>query len=111
MSKNKKTDPEPEIAAPQAVESSVEIGSGEFIFQNGAKYIGEWKSIDGNKVRHGSGSYSFGPEEYRGNWENDNMSGEGIQTFSSGASYEGNFVSNMFEGHGTYLFPDGAKYM
>jgi hypothetical protein len=109
MSKNKK-EPEPEPVAQVEKEPVIETGSGEFLFPNGAKYIGEWRSVNGLKQRHGNGTYAFGPEEYQGQWAEDAMQGHGRQSFSSGAYYEGEFHHNMFQGQGVYRFPDGATY-
>jgi 1-phosphatidylinositol-4-phosphate 5-kinase len=109
MSKNKGKEAEVE-PVPQVVEPKVETGSAEFVFSNGATYKGAWRSTDGVKVREGQGQYTYGPEQYVGNWKDDAMSGEGRMVFSSGAVYEGHFERNMFEGVGTYTFPDGAVY-
>lgn len=109
MSKKKQPEPEPE---PEPVEQDeqVETGDGEFLFSNGAKYVGSWKKVSGVKLRDGIGVYSYGPEEYSGQWANDCMHGKGRHKFSSGAVYDGDFHNNMFEGAGTYRFADGATY-
>ena len=110
MSKGKgKEEPVADVI-PQIIEQKIETGRGEFIFSNGARYIGDWKKIDGVKIREGQGNYVYGPEEYSGTWAADAMSGEGKTVFSSGATYEGHFENNMFEGYGVYIFPDGASY-
>ena len=109
MSKKKQPEPEPE-PEPEEEEQVVETGTGEFVFSNGAKYVGAWKIVGGVKLRDGEGVYSYGPEEYSGQWVDDCMQGQGRHTFSSGAVYEGEFHQNMFEGTGTYRFADGAAY-
>ncbi len=110
MSKGKGKDEPVADTTPQIIEQKIETGRGEFVFSNGARYVGDWKSIDGVKVREGQGNYWNGPEEYSGRWASDAMSGEGRMVFSSGAIYEGHFENNMFEGHGVYTFSDGASY-
>lgn len=111
MSKNKgkvqEAEPEPE---PVQNDPVIETGKGEFLFPNGARYLGEWKSVNGIKFRHGEGEYQYGPEVYSGQWSDDKMCGAGKQTFSSGAYYDGEFKDNMFEGNGIYRFPEGATY-
>ena len=109
MSKKGKQ-PEPEPVPEPEEEEVIETGTGEFVFSSGAKYVGGWKSVDGVKVRDGEGVYSYGPEEYSGQWVDDCMEGQGTHKFSSGACYEGEFKQNMFEGTGTYRFADGATY-
>eukprot|EP01041_Mallomonas_annulata_P005122 gene5122-10244_t len=90
--------------------SSPPSGSNIFLFQDGSQYDGEWIEVDGIKVREGKGILKIGPEEYSGNWNNDQMSGYGTYKFSSGAVYEGEFQKNQFDGQGEYRFPDGAIY-
>jgi hypothetical protein len=109
MSKNKKPEVEPEPEPQEEVEQVV-TGSGEFVFLNGSRYVGDWKSTGDVKQRDGEGTYTNGPEEYTGQWVDDRMEGRGKHTFSSGAVYEGELVNNMFEGTGTYRFPDGSTY-
>ena len=64
-------------------------GSGQFLLLDNSQYDGEWKEIDGIKVRDGTGILISGPEKYSGQWENDSMNGIGEYTFSSGAVYTG----------------------
>ena len=110
MSKKGKAEPEPEPEPEGEEEPQVETGTGTFMFPNGAKYVGGWKSVDGAKVRDGEGVYTHGPEEFTGQWVDDCMEGSGKHTFSSGAFYEGEFSNNLFEGKGVYRFADGATY-
>jgi hypothetical protein len=66
----------------------VQNGHGRFEFKNKIVYVGEWKMINGKKLRHGHGKMSvpgisvgqgktLGDEEYDGEWENNKMSGHG----------------------------------
>jgi hypothetical protein len=63
-------------------------GSGTFEYKNKAVYVGEWKIINGKKLRHGHGKMTVpgisldnglvaGTEEYDGEWETNKMSGHG----------------------------------
>ena len=56
----------------------------EFIFKNGAKYLGQWKGQD----RHG----------------------RGIQIWQDGARYEGDWRFNKAHGQGTFWHVHGDKY-
>mmetsp|Transcript_35361 Transcript_35361/g.75324 ORF Transcript_35361/g.75324 Transcript_35361/m.75324 type:complete len:538 (-) Transcript_35361:53-1666(-) len=49
---------------------------------------------------------------YEGNFEEDNMSGQGTNTYkwSDGSSYEGAFVGGQLHGHGRFVWPDGSAY-
>lgn len=61
-------------------------GYGTYVFQNGSKYIGNFKY--------------------------DTYSGKGTFFFNNGDKYVGNFRDGMFDGRGTYIFSlDGRKYV
>ena len=107
MPKAKVIEPEVEEVEPEPV---IEEGAGVFLYPDGSKYEGEWRSVDGLRFRQGQGKFSTGPESYEGTWNEDVMEGEGVYTFSSGATYSGSFVNNSFEGQGKYTFPDSAVY-
>ena len=94
--------------APVVVE--IVRGNGEFTLSDGSTYIGDYKIVSDVKVRSGKGTWTFGPERYEGEWENDQMNGHGEYNFSSGAVYRGNFKDNLFNGEGEYIYPDGAFY-
>mmetsp|Transcript_29398 Transcript_29398/g.54436 ORF Transcript_29398/g.54436 Transcript_29398/m.54436 type:complete len:157 (-) Transcript_29398:187-657(-) len=108
MPKAKVVEPEPEEEEP---EPEIEEGNGTFLYPDGSKYEGDWRSVDGLRFRQGRGKFTTGPESYEGDWNEDVMEGqEGTYTFSSGAVYTGGFINNAFEGQGTYTFADGAVY-
>ncbi len=65
-------------------------GFGTTIFENGDKYVGQWRG----SMRHGKGVYT---------WSSNGQ--------SAGDSYDGNFVDNFREGYGIYYFADGSKYV
>ena len=42
--------------------------------------------INGKPCKHGTGTYTQPyREEYKGNWENDKMHGQGVYNYTSGA--------------------------
>jgi hypothetical protein len=84
--------------------------SGSFVFPDGSSYNGEFKEVNGTKVRHGKGTYTSAQESFVGLWENDKQEGEGVYRFNSGAVYKGGFSQGEFNGKGKYTFADGASY-
>eukprot|EP00607_Mallomonas_marina_P005466 CAMPEP_0182426724 /NCGR_PEP_ID=MMETSP1167-20130531/13250_1 /TAXON_ID=2988 /ORGANISM="Mallomonas Sp, Strain CCMP3275" /LENGTH=155 /DNA_ID=CAMNT_0024608381 /DNA_START=214 /DNA_END=681 /DNA_ORIENTATION=+ len=97
---------------PDEQDVPIEIPSGHnvFLFPDGSQYEGDWTEIEGVRVREGRGIFTAGPEQYEGEWKNDQMCGKGKYKFSSGAIYEGEFQKNLFEGEGEYRFADGSIY-
>lgn len=57
-----------------------------------------------------AGKLTCGSYSYMGDWVDDEMHGQGMFTFASGATYQGCFEHNKFQGEGTYTFPDGSQY-
>eukprot|EP00638_Chattonella_subsalsa_P022089 CAMPEP_0117872494 /NCGR_PEP_ID=MMETSP0950-20121206/11114_1 /TAXON_ID=44440 /ORGANISM="Chattonella subsalsa, Strain CCMP2191" /LENGTH=174 /DNA_ID=CAMNT_0005725273 /DNA_START=211 /DNA_END=735 /DNA_ORIENTATION=- len=102
----------------EAVDSSENIdevqlpekGTGVFIFVDGSRYDGEWMMENGKRLRHGFGKFVDGPETYEGQWDHDQMHGEGKMIFATGATYEGFFDKNVFHGEGMYTWADGSSY-
>jgi len=72
---------------------------------NQTLYVGEWRLLEREgqapvKVKHGKGKIAFpgsntpigqlvGSEEYEGDWEDDEMHGQGVYKFTSGNVYDG----------------------
>ena len=64
-----------------------EFGFGKFEYVNQATYVGNWRQLDGKKMKHGhgkmmtpgieTGERAFGMEEYEGDWKEDKMDGYG----------------------------------
>ncbi len=84
-------------------------GRFEYIWQNGARYVGEYK----NNKQNGLGTYvnSHG-DTYIGEFRDDQKNGLGTYTFASGIKYVGEFSDNKMTGYGA-LFSDreGGKYL
>lgn len=47
---------------------------------------------------------------YDGNWENDEMHGYGVETWSNGLIYEGYFRNGLKQPRGVLKFGDGDVY-
>ncbi|KAL4477729.1 hypothetical protein ABPG72_018903 [Tetrahymena utriculariae] len=101
------------------VQQHIEMeGFGRFEYRNGLVYEGQWKLVNGVKMKHGEGvlifqgstSYEAGNEEYRGSWQEDKMHGFGVYKYTSGAIYTGEWYKGKQQGRGTYEFPDGTLY-
>ncbi len=100
-------------------------------FENGDLYTGDLKGLyrDGKGIMY----YAATGDRYEGEFQNDELTGEGIYyysnndiykgrlskgkmdgygeiTFSSGAKYEGNFVTGKRSGYGIYHWDSGAVY-
>ena len=73
-------------------------GQGTFSFVNGNKYVGEFK--DGNY--HGQGTYTFGNQsqwagdKYVGEWKADNYHGQGTYTFADGEQQIGYYLKGKY---------------
>jgi len=79
----------------------------EFIFKNGAKYIGQWKGQD----RHGHGTQVWQDgARYEGDWRFNKAHGQGTFWHVHGDKYEGQWVDDKAHGYGTYSHANGAKY-
>lgn len=73
------------------------------------------------KVKHGKGKIVFagtntssgaqvGVEEYDGDWDEDEMHGEGTYKFTSGNVYSGNWDKGVMSGFGKMVYADGSTY-
>jgi hypothetical protein len=82
-----------------------ENGKGRFIFPNGDKYIGEFKSgkLDGRGVYT-----SKNGNEYRGQFKENMRHGYGTYKWKNGDTYIGEYVNNERQGEGTYYGTDGT---
>jgi len=81
-------------------------GKGRFIYENGDKYIGEFK----NGLPHGRGVYHYqNGNVYRGQWFQHKRHGYGTFAWTSGDTYIGEYYNHKRHGEGTYIFADGTK--
>ncbi|MCH2021325.1 MAG: caspase family protein [Saprospiraceae bacterium] len=83
-----------------------ENGKGRFVFDNGDKYIGEFK----NSLPHGRGAY-YNKEgsTYKGPFIEGRRQGYGTFTWTNGDKYIGEYYNNMRHGEGIYLFANGIQ--
>jgi hypothetical protein len=93
--------PEPEPVGEQL--------TGDFVFQDGSTYSGQYLKIDEDVTLHGTGTLVTGSEVYRGTFEK-GLFKEGTFTAGSGAVYTGAFQDNVFHGVGEYRWPDGRSF-
>jgi hypothetical protein len=97
-----------------------EFGKGRFNYANGQAYEGNWRLLNGRKVKHGNGKitkpgskmgdFEFGGEEYEGDWEDDKMHGHGRYLYSSGNVYTGTWNYGVMQGIGRMEFGDRTQY-
>ncbi len=81
-------------------------GKGRFIFENGDKYIGEFK----NALPHGRGAYyNKDGSTYKGPFIEGKRQGYGTFTWTNGEKYIGEYVNNNRHGEGIYIFADGRQ--
>ena len=86
-------------------------GKGTMFYKNSDKYEGEWK--DGN--REGNGIYYFNNGESKGNkyvgeWKNNLRNGKGIFYFNNGDRYDGDWKDNKWDGKGIYYYENGTIF-
>lgn len=81
-------------------------GKGRFIFDNGDKYIGEFK----NSLPHGRGNYQgYNGSTYKGPFIKGKRQGYGSFNWSNGDQYIGEYLFNVRHGEGVYIFSDGRQ--
>ena len=78
---------------------------GEITFNDGGKYVGQWKA---NK-RNGQGTTTWPDgENYAGEYRDDKRNGQGTYTYADGDKYVGDFLNGDFNGQGTLTSADGT---
>ena len=89
--------------------------NGIMIFDNGAKYEGQWK----NDKKNGKGIFTsshyfdcknFVGMKYEGEFKDDKFDGFGITTYTNGDRYEGEWKNNKQYGKGIVTYFNGEKY-
>lgn len=108
--------PKKAVEAPPAEEASspppepaAEQLDGEFLFQDGSTYSGQYQRVGEDVCLHGQGVLVTGPESFKGTFERGCYK-EGKYTACSGAVYVGGFRDNLFNGFGEYHWPNGRTY-
>ena len=84
--------------------SGDEHGHGTFIWNNGEKYVGQFK----HRKFHGQGTYYYSNgNKYIGQWANDKKNGKGVMYFQNGCAYDGEWKDDKREGYGTETYKWG----
>ena len=81
---------------------------GNYTYDNGNKYIGEFK--DGQSNGQGTYTYADG-SEYYGEFKDDKKNGQGIYTWANGDKYVGEWKGDKENGQGTYTYAGLGKYV
>ena len=81
---------------------------GSYPFDNGGKYVGEWKDDE----KQGQGTYTFASgSKYVGQFQDSDLNGQGTYTWSTapnkGDKYVGEWKDGKKHGQGTYTFAGG----
>lgn len=81
-------------------------GYGTYIYENGSKYVGEWKN---NSYSQGTMYLSNG-DKYIGDFRDNKRNGTGTYTFAiDNKKYVGEWVNDLYEGQGTMYYSDNTK--
>ena len=83
-------------------------GRGVFIWNNGIKYIGNWK--EGNMTGEGVLFDKNNKLIFEGNYYNNKKYGKGRFILKDKEYYEGEFFDDKMEGKGTYYYQNGDKW-
>ena len=83
-------------------------GRGVFIWNNGIKYIGNWK--EGNMTGEGVLFDKNNKLIFEGNYYNNKKYGKGRFILKDNEYYEGEFFDDKMEGKGTYYYQNGDKW-
>ena len=83
-------------------------GKGIFIWNNGMKYIGNWK--EGNMNGEGALYDKDNKLIFEGNYSNNKKCGKGKFIIKDKEYYEGEFFDDKMEGKGTYYYQNGDKW-
>eukprot|EP01065_Artemidia_motanka_P015705 TRINITY_DN1942_c0_g1_i1.p1 TRINITY_DN1942_c0_g1~~TRINITY_DN1942_c0_g1_i1.p1 ORF type:complete len:1189 (+),score=310.57 TRINITY_DN1942_c0_g1_i1:238-3804(+) len=82
-------------------------GFGIICYDNGERYIGDWKSGQ----RDGLGLYVYGDGTvYDGQWSCDRPNGTGICFYATGNIYEGDWSKGLLSGKGAMYYVEGDVY-
>jgi hypothetical protein len=92
----------------QCLEGDCQNGRGTYQFDNGNKYIGDFR----RGIMNGKGTVYFANgNRYAGDWVSGLREGAGIYTFANGSVYTGGFKKSKFVGQGTMTFSNGDKHV
>ncbi|MCR9144379.1 MAG: hypothetical protein NXI24_19215 [bacterium] len=84
-----------------------ENGSGTFVYENGDRYVGDFK----NGERDGKGTFEYANgDRFIGGYANGERNGEGTYVFANGDRYVGQFQNGLRAGKGVYTFGGGGVF-
>ena len=87
------------------------VGKGTMTYENGRKYVGEWKYIGTDQLGKGQIFYEDGLH-YIGEWAVDGLRhGQGTMVDKNGNTYSGNWWNNKRHGQGQMIYVDGFQYI
>lgn len=88
----------------QCVKGNCSSGHGTYIFEDGSKYVGDFKLgyIWGKGIFY----YPNG-DKYLGDWKKNQKHGKGKLVFQTGEEYVGQFRKDGFHGEGRFSYRDG----
>lgn len=96
------------LFANECVSGNCKNGYGTYEWDNGTKYIGEFK----DDLFHGKGIFYYNDGAiYKGDFRKDKFTGQATITWTSGHKYIGEVKNELMHGEGTYFYPDGDKYV
>ena len=81
---------------------------GTHTYDNGTKYVGEWKRGKATGYGQGDLTYASG-ERYVGEFRDYKRHGQGAYTFANGDKYVGEYRDGNAHGQGTYTYANGSK--
>ena len=84
------------------IEGDCYNGQGTEAFENGYKYVGEFK--DGKRHGQGTATWASG-QKHVGEFKDGLPNGQGTETFPNGYKYVGEFKNGLRHGKGTYTWP------
>ena len=96
-----------QLAVAQCIEGNCKNGQGTYIYDSGAKYVGQYK----NGKINGTGTLYFSNgNRYTGQWKNNYREGRGRLAYDNGDVYQGEFSKSKLAGEGVMTYANGDKY-
>ena len=74
------------VASAECISGDCSTGFGTYIYDSGAKYVGEWQ--DDKMYGQGTSTFAHGGK-YVGGYKNDEMHGQGTLTYADGTTERG----------------------
>ena len=91
----------------QCIKGNCYNGNGTFLYLNGDKYQGQWKSGQ----MQGSGKYEYyNGDRYEGQFHFNKKDGTGTYVWKNKVSYTGQWKNDLREGFGVYKWTNSSTY-